>query len=245
MMQVYILKKHAKRLRAGYPWVFKRHLVPLGNLAQIKRGQWVEVCDESGKRIGCGTCDMESEIVIRIMSWEQTSPDRWLMQSLNKALKLRESFFPGGYYRWVYGESDQLGGLVVDRFEDYVSVQISTQGMWQLKAQICQIIQELTTCRGIIIRTDSRQARIEGLVPVLLQEGEIPEYVMVKEDDRTYYTRLIGAQKSGWYYDQRANHTHLQKLIKSGQQVLDLFCYQGGFSLGCALEGAMVTLVDQ
>jgi 23S rRNA (cytosine1962-C5)-methyltransferase len=245
MVNVFVKKTHVKMLLDGYCWAFRRHLVDQGQLALIERGQWVSVYSEAGEYLGAGTFDMHSEIMLRIFTKSRQPSDQVIFYHLKVALLKREAWFDRPFYRWVYAEADGLPGCVIDRFGEYVSVALTTHGMWRLRQVLIEAIGRLISCAGMVVRFDSRQAKEEGanFLPEMI--GKIPKVIPVWENDRLYFTELEQSQKTGWYYDQRANHTWVAKHVLKGQAVLDLFSYQGGFALGCALKGANVTLVDQ
>jgi 23S rRNA (cytosine1962-C5)-methyltransferase len=245
MNTVFVKKGHEKLLRAGYVWAFARHFVDHGNLSLIERGQWVSVMGESGDFVGVGTFDPQADIMLRLFSCSQQAPEQLFIYRLKVALEKRDHTFEKPFYRWVYAEADGVPGCVVDRFGSYVSVALTTHGMWRLRHVLIEAIKKLIDVNGLIMRFDSRQARQESAHYDVIVVGDIPEYIPVWEDDRLYFTALKQAQKTGWYFDQRANHTYVANQISAGQSILDLFSYQGGFALGCALKGANVTLVDQ
>ena len=245
MFNVFVKKSHEKLLRSGYVWAFSRHLIDQGNWSLIERGQWVNVMGEFGDFLGVGTFDPKADIMLRLFSSSQQDPEALLLYRLKVALKKRDQAFEKPFYRWLYAEADGIPGCVVDRFGPYVSVALTTHGMWRLRHILIEVIKKLVDVEGLIVRFDSRQARQESAQYDSIIVGDIPEYIPVWEHDRLYFTALKQSQKTGWYYDQRANHSYVADQVSAGQSVLDLFSYQGGFALGCALNGAHVTLVDQ
>lgn len=245
MRTIFVKNNHVKLVKSGYCWAFSRHILDQGTLALVQRGQWVDVCSASGEYLGVGTFDREADIMLRIFSHRQQSPEDVIFYQLKQALQKRDQIFDKPFYRWVYAEADGIPGCVIDRFGPYVSVALTTHGMWRLKSPLIHAIGQLIELKGLIMRFDSRQAKQENAHYATEVIGELPDYMPVWEDDRLYFTRLKRSQKTGWYYDQRANHTLVAHRVSKEQTVLDLFSYQGGFALGCALKGADVTLVDQ
>ena len=243
MQSVYVKNHFVKKIKRGYPWVFMHQLV--GSAVDgIAKGEWISFCDEFGRFLGVGTFDREAEICGRIISSRYGQVADILPVHLHQARIRREKHFERPFYRWVYSEADYLGGLVIDRMGDYVSVQINTQGMWLCREEILQAIISDISPKGVVIRSGSRGARREGLPNHQITWGNIPQAIPVWEDERLYFTSILAGQKTGWYFDQRVNHRQVEKWASQGQKVLDVFSYQGGFGFAAAKSGADVVMVD-
>jgi len=156
---------------------------------------------------------------------------------LNVALSLREQLFDAPYYRLVYGESDQLPGLVIDRYGDVCVVQCTTAGMETVKEEVLEALHKVIRPAGVLLRADSSIRELEGLD--LYQEvlGSVPEQVEVKEHGLRFSVSLRQGQKTGWFYDQRMNRGRLRNYV-SGKRVLDVFSYVGAWGLQAAGAGA-------
>lgn len=173
-------------------------------------------------------------------------PDQaWLTRRLQQALQLRTRLFTDPYYRLVYGESDGLPGLVVDRFGPYLVVQITTAGMERMKDMIVTCLQELLQPTGILMRNDSSARELEAL-PLYSETafGEVPEETEVIENGVSFTVPLQTSQKTGWYYDHRLNRERMCHYVK-GKRVLDMFCYVGAWGVQALHAGAeSLCLVD-
>lgn len=157
---------------------------------------------------------------------------------LKQALGLRQRLFDKPFYRWVFGESDGLPGLVVDRFGAVLSVQITTAGMERHKDLLVKVLCELVEPTAVLLKNDTGQRQLENLslVPELVF-GELPERLEVVENGTRFLVNIAEGQKTGWFYDHRENRARLAKLVR-GMRVLDLFSYAGAWGIPAALGGA-------
>jgi len=138
----------------------------------------------------------------------------------------------------VYGEGDQLPGLVVDRYGDYLVVQLNTAGMEALREAVVEALVGLLAPKGILLRNDSPVRELEGLArETAVVHGEVPDEVTVREGELAFQVDLRGGQKTGWFYDHRDNRARLGRYV-AGRRVLDLFAYVGAWSLAAARAGA-------
>ena len=146
------------------------------------------------------------------------------------------------FQRLVWSESDDLPGVVVDQFGDTLVLQIQTLAMEKRSAVISDLLAELTGTKEIIFRNDANIRKLEGLpVEVHSRTGQVWEPRWVNIDGFDYWLDLQGGQKTGFYLDQREQHTAVAKYA-SGKRVLDAFCNQGSFALHCAKAGAASVL---
>jgi len=163
------------------------------------------------------------------------------------ALALRQKRLPNATsFRVVNAERDFLSGLIVDKYEDVLSLQISSLGMDRHKTQIVQALQTLFQPRAIVERSDVGSRRFEGLAEANgLLAGEISGPVTVRLNDLAFEVDVLAGHKTGLYLDQQVNHQSVSRFAK-GAQVLDCFSFLGGFGLHAARAGAAhVHLLDQ
>lgn len=148
--------------------------------------------------------------------------------------------------RLVWSESDRLPGLVVDRYRDWLVVQTLTAGMEKRAAEIVTLLQEKTGLSQVILRNDAPVRLQEGLsLEKKVLSGSYGDPLWVRQNGVLLPARLLEGQKTGLYLDQAANYREVSAFA-SGRRVLDLFCYQGAFSLFCAAAGSLsCTAVDQ
>lgn len=235
-----------RRIRGGHPWVFSNEIRELKG----KRipGAAAEVYDVGGGFLGTGYYNPHSLIAVRILSREREEIDSpsFLRGRIGRALELRRRLYPDmSTFRVVHGEGDFLPGLVVDKYGDWLSVQILTAGMEARRGAVVEALVELFDPKGIIARNDVAVRSLEGLeekVEVLY--GEVPETVEAQEHGLRFRVDLAGGQKTGHFLDQKENHLVL-KGMAAGKRVLDCFSYSGSWGIHAAAFGAAeVTCLD-
>lgn len=238
---LYLKKNEERRLRNGHLWVYSNEVdTPRSPLIDFSPGQQVRIIGNDGKPLGNGYVNPHSLICARLVS---RSPDHHLDRSLlvhrlKVALSLRERLFDKPFYRLVYGESDGLPGLVVDRFGDVLVVQLNTAGMDAVKGEILEALDKVLKPRAVLWRNDSSARELEGLESVVEAAlGEVPESIEIEENATRFEVPLLTGQKTGWFYDHRVNRQRVQQLAK-GMRVLDVFSYIGGWGIEAAVAGA-------
>lgn len=248
-MQQLFLKKHEdRRLRAGHLWIFSNEVdVKRSPLTAFAPGEAAQVCDAGGRPLGTAYVNPASLIAARIVSRRADEPlDAGLIRKrLARALKLRETLFDVPFYRLCHGEGDWLPGLVLDRYGDIFSAQITTAGMEAQKDALLDVLGELFRPKAVLLRNDVGVRAMENL-PLAVENGMglAPEEIEVLESGASFAVSLSEGQKTGWFYDQRPNRVEAAKYAE-GQSVLDAFCYAGGFGVMAARHGATsVTFLD-
>jgi 23S rRNA (cytosine1962-C5)-methyltransferase len=243
------LKSQAdRRLRAGHQWIYSNEVdTAVSPLEGFSSGQQALVVSHQQKPMGTAFVNPKTLICGRLISrnaklWMDKS---LLVHRLNIALSLRQQFYDQPYYRLVYGDSDGLSGLVIDRFNDTIVVQISTAGMELLKAEIFEAIEQVIKPAAIVFKNDGKMRKSEGLESsVEVAKGEIGDAVIVVENGVEMLAPVLAGQKTGWFYDHRNSRAKLQQ-IAGGKRVLDMFSYVGGWGLQAAAAGAKeVVCVD-
>ncbi|MCK7594078.1 class I SAM-dependent rRNA methyltransferase [Pseudomarimonas salicorniae] len=236
-----------RRLRAGHLWVFSNEVdVARTPLDRFGPGEPVLIADHGGRVLGSGYVNPHSLICARLVDRHAAALDRSLItHRLNVALSLRQRSHPTPHYRLVFGESDGLPGLTVDRFGEVLVCQATTAGMDALRAEVDAALLKVLSPTSIVWKNDSSARKLEGLdSEVLASHGPLPGTLEVIEADARFEVATEGGQKTGWFYDQRDNRDRLMPWL-AGQRVLDLFSYVGGWGVRAALAGASdVTCVD-
>jgi len=229
-----------RRLQAGHLWVFSNE-VDTGQtpLTKFDAGALVRVLAHNDRALGLAYVNPQSLICARLLdSWRL--PDvPWFVARLRSALALRERLYAAPYYRLVYGESDGLPGLVIDRFGDACVAQIGTAGMERLKPQIGEALKQVLGLRALLYKNDSAARETEGLPSSIEQAiGETANVATVVEDGLRFEAPLLEGQKTGWFFDQAANRRALTKYLRPGARVLDVFSYVGAWGVRAAAGGA-------
>ncbi len=238
-----------RRLRAGHLWVFSNEIdVARTPLTGFSPGDAVRILDAGGKQLGTGYVNPSTLIAARLVDRAGHALDRSLVvHRLNVALALRERLYPDApYYRLVFGESDGLPGLVLDRFGDVVVGQTSTAGMERLKPEIAAAVDKALSPAALVWKNDGGARALESLPSeVEVAFGEISGPLRVEEGGYRFDVDALGGQKTGWFYDQRANRDQLAPYVRGGAKVLDLFSYVGAWGVRAAGFGAAeVACVD-
>ncbi len=236
-----------KRLFAGHQWVFSNELAQ--SPAGFTPGQLVELHDNRDNFLGVGYVNPHSLISVRVLTREREEIDAaFLRERMLEAARFRESFFVKGAnaFRLIYSESDRLPGLIVDKYNDVLSVQILTAGMEALKETVLESLDGLFSPRAIVFRNDSRMRTLEGL-PLYKEvaKGALDPLPVIEEEGVMFEVDPLEGQKTGFFLDQRENRAALKKIIREGSG-LDLFSYAGGWGVHLAHSGAHeVTCVDE
>ena len=230
-----------RRLKAGHLWIYSNEVdIKATPLKNFSVGDPVRIENAAGKAIGTGYVNPNTLICARLVSRDTKYilDKSLLVHRFKIALGLRDRLFEKPYYRMVFGDSDQLPGLVVDRFGDVLVVQISTAGMEVLKDQIVEALVQVLEPSGILLKNDGTSRQLEGLPEyVEVAHGEVPEDVELEENGVRFLAPVMKGQKTGWFYDHRLNRDRLRHYVK-GKRVLDVFSYIGGWGVQCAAFGA-------
>ncbi|HEX7418111.1 MAG TPA: class I SAM-dependent rRNA methyltransferase [Steroidobacteraceae bacterium] len=238
-----------RRLRAGHLWVFSNEVDTTATpLAQFARGALAIVQSDRKQFLGYAYVNPNALICARIVSRDPAQPleRALLVRRLRVALALRERLYRAPYYRLVYGESDGLPGLVLDRFGDVVVGQSATAGMDGLAQELAAVVQQVLAPRALVWKNDSGARDLEELPrTVSAAFGEMPAELSVHEGDCSFTAPLAGGQKTGWFYDQTANRARLTRYLAPGARVLDVCSYVGAWAVTALKHGARsATCVD-
>lgn len=261
------LNRHAeRRLAHQHPWIYSNEIHETVDIKKQTPGDLVEVLDRHGKYVGTGFVNPRSLIAIRFLTRkrEQEINADFFAEKIQTALQLRELFYGAksssrGTYRAVFGESDGLPGLVIDRYGPVWVIEFHALGMFQRLEMIQAGLQKAAAevvgadaCKAIVVRTDVRIAALEGLA--VQQEvvfGNLPDRVVAVEDDIEFVVDPLKGQKTGFFFDQRENRSSFARVVgdlartEKAANVLDLYCHVGAWGLRALKAGAArATFVD-
>lgn len=236
------LKANAdRRLRAGHLWVYSNEIdVAATPLHGFQAGDQALLEAAGGKPIGVVAMSPNNLICARLLSRDakHVLDKSLLVHRLNVCLSLRDRLFDKPFYRLVYGDSDLLPGLVVDRFGDHLVVQLASAAMERSKEAVIEALVQVLKPRGILFKNDSAARDAEGLERYVdTAFGVVPEWVDLEENGVKFQAPVLDGQKTGWFYDHRMNRARLAPYVK-GKRVLDLFSYIGGWGVQAAAFGA-------
>lgn len=236
-----------RRLKKGHLWIYSNEVnTSKTPLKAFEVGQLVQVHSASGQEMGTAFINPNALLCGRIVSRNSKAKinKKFLLKRLQSALDLREMCFPGPYYRLVYGDSDFLPGVVIDRYGDYLVLQIAVAGFDRMLDDLLAALQDLLNPTGIVVRNNHTARELEGLEDQVQVIGDVPEIITVEENGAVFEISPAGGQKTGWFYDHRENRAYMQLFAKD-KTVLDVFSYVGGWGVQAAIAGAsQVTCVD-
>jgi 23S rRNA (cytosine1962-C5)-methyltransferase len=248
MPSLFLKAREERRLRAGHDWVYSNEIdVSRSPLKTLQPGQPVVLRDHQGKALGSAYVNPHSLISARRYAWQagRRLDASLLRERLVTALQWRERVYAERCYRWVYGESDGLPGLVVDRFGDVLSAQFNTVGMEQQRDTVLALLRELVDAKVIVLHNEASVRALEQLPQSTeVVFGDAPSTVTVHENGVVFQVPLLDGQKTGWFFDHRDNRARLLAWVK-GAELLDVFSYAGAWGVQAAVAGAhAVTCVD-
>lgn len=236
-----ISPRGVERLRLGHLWVYRSDV----RSAQAEPGAVVRLTDERGRFHGRAFYSDKSQIAVRLLTREDVPASRtFFTERLRRAAAYRKLVVENSEAcRLVYSEADLLPSLIVDRYGDYLVIQTLSQGTERLKSLFTEILVELFSPKGVLERNDPKVRMLEGLDQrVSVVYGEVPAEVVVKESGVAFAYDLPKGQKTGSFLDQRENHWAARRYASG--DVLDCFCYQGGFALTIADKCTHVEGID-
>ena len=234
-------KDQDRRLLAGHCWVYSNEIDTQATpLKGLEPGQPVQIFSNGGHPLGHGYVNPQSLICARLVTHDPRrplGPALWL-ERLRQALELRERLYDQPFYRLVYGESDGLPGLVVDRYADLLVVQITTAGMERARTDLLTALDQLLRPTCILLRNDSPVRELEGL-PLTNEvvRGRDPGEIEVPEHGNLFRVSPLTGQKTGWFFDQAENRARLARFGRP-RRALDVCSYVGAWGLRAARLGA-------
>jgi 23S rRNA (cytosine1962-C5)-methyltransferase len=239
---VSITKRGAERARARHCWIYRSDLA---QGAHAQPGEVVRVVDPRGRVIGSALYSSRSQIALRMLSFDdaEISRDFWLARLIS-AEQLRDAVVRDtSAYRLVYGESDLLPSLIVDRYNDCFVIQTLSQGMDALKSMWIELLVERYNPRAIVERNEARVRDLEGLPRSSgIVYGSDPGEIVIEESGVRFAVNLVEGQKTGSFLDQRENRVAARRYARG--RALDCFTYHGAFALHFARHCDRVIGID-
>ena len=241
-------------LLAGHPWIYADALPRLGDLG-ARSGDLVALHTPSGRPLGFALADPSSAIALRVLTTkagERPGPVLWRAR-LRAALALRElalDLRATDAFRLVHGEGDRLPGVVVDAYAGHLVVKLDTAAWLPHLADLTEALEEVVRPRGVYLKGIAGERRGgapelgDAARPRVLAGAAPPDPIVIREHGMRLSLSIVHGQKTGLFLDQRENRA-LVRRYAAGRDTLNLFSYNGGFSVAAALGGATrVTSVD-
>ncbi len=238
MERVVIGKDAENRIVSGHLWVFSNEVIE--RPTDVPEGEPVKVYSQKGRFLGIGYINPRSLIMVRMLARNKVTIDQaFFERGIAAALNLRQSV--EGSFRAVNAESDFLPGLVIDKYEDTLAVQVLTAGMERQKELICAAADCIFSPQSIVLRNDSPVRQEEGLAQYKeVIKGSVEDGVIIRVGPLRFLVDILDGHKTGFYFDQRENR-FLTSDYASKASVLDCFSYTCAFGLYALHFGARTT----
>ena len=244
MYTVILKKNEEKKILNGFPWIYANEVSKI--LGKDKQGSVAKVCAFDGRFVCYGFINHLSKIFVRVATLkDEIIDEKFIFDKINAANEFRINLGYKDNYRVVFSESDMLSGLIVDKYGEYLSIQILSLAMEVRKKEIVDALIQIFTPKGIYERSDVAIRKKEGLEERkgwLYGEGD--GKTLIEENGLKIVVDFIDGQKTGYFLDQKENRDNVKNYVKN-KTVHDCFCNIGGFSLCSAKNGAKdITSVD-
>ena len=241
--EVILKRGEEKRIIAGHPWVYANEVSRIEG--KDRNGSLATVKSQDGKYIGKGYINHLSKILVRIfIRGDEEDTKEYYLNAFKNAKEFRERLGYNNNYRLIFSEADNIPGLVVDKYGDYLVMQCMSLGIDQRKDMLISCLVELFNPKGIYERSDASVRTKEGLEPISqLLYGEVPDEIIIEENGIKMSVDVKNGQKTGYFLDQKENRFALRRYTKD-KDVLDCFCNSGGFSMNAATNAKSVKAVD-
>lgn len=241
MLDLFLRRGSDHRLRGGHLWVFSNEIDTVRSpLQSFSAGDLVGVMNANGRLLGSAYMEPNSLICARVYApGERRVMDAaFFSERLEAALAARQAAFDKPFYRLVYGDSDTLPGLIVDRFGDTLVMQLNNSALERYREPLMQAVVAKLHPSGVLLRADSRSRREQGLsTDSEVVHGNVPQQVPLEENGVRFSAPVFDGQKTGWFYDHRLSRARLAAWV-NGKTVLDVYSYIGGWGIQAAAFGA-------
>jgi 23S rRNA (cytosine1962-C5)-methyltransferase len=230
--QIVLKKNEEHRITAGHQWVFSNEIASLRGIPET--GEVVELLRHDQKFLGLGFYHPHSLIAFRYLTPEQEEIGfSFFERRIKQAFSLRQKLYPGSEtFRLVHGESDFLPGLIIDKYNEYISLQILSAGMDKQTETVCDVLETMFHPKAIVARNDVAVRTLEEL-PLEKKVLRGNAGVTIINDGVKFEVDVLNGQKTGYFLDQRENRKSIHRYAAGGS-VLDCFCNEGGFALHAA-----------
>jgi len=237
MYIVKLKKNEEKRIVNGHPWIYANEVQNISG--KDVQGSICKVVSNDDRFIGLGYINHASKIIVRLLTRKEEEIDyNFFLKRIEESNNYRKELGYENNYRAVFGESDLLPGLIVDKYGDYLSVQFLTLGMEVRKEMIVDCLVKVFNPKGIYERSDVSVRQKEGLKEFKgIIYGDFNPEIVIVENGIKLIVDLENGQKTGYFLDQKENRDNVKYYVKN-KEVLDCFCNVGGFSLNAAKNGA-------
>lgn len=247
MARVILKKNKEKKIQNFYPNVFKDEIKQI--MGSVKTGDIVDVCGEDLTFIGRGYVVENTNALVRVLTTKEEVIDKkFILNKIKVAYEKRKHLDKEtNCTRIFFSEADGIPGLIVDKFEKYLSVQFRNSGVEVLRQEIINALKKVTKPKGIYERSDVENRTHEGVEQKTgIIYGEIPDRVIMEDNGLKYTIDIVDGQKTGFFLDQRDSRKFIRPFLNSNTRFLDVFSSSGGFSVAALAEGCeKVVAIDK
>lgn len=247
MTKIILISGKEKKIINFYPNVFKDEIKTI--IGSVKNGDIVDVCSSDMAFVGRGYVTDSTSAYVRILTTRDEKIDKnFILEKIRKAYKKREHLFnETNCIRAFFSEGDGIPGLIIDKFDKYVSVQFRNSGVETFRQDIINSIKKVMKPRGIYERSDVENRTLEGVEQKTgIVFGEIPERIIMEDNNLKYNIDIIDGQKTGFFLDQRESRKFIRKYLTKDIKFLDVFSSSGGFSMAALKENCKkVVAIDK
>lgn len=247
MTKIILISGKEKKIINFYPNVFKDEIKTI--IGNVKTGDIVDVCSSDMAFVGRGYVTDSTSAFVRILTTKDEKIDKnFILEKIRKAYKKREHLFnETNCIRAFFSEGDGIPGLIIDKFDKYVSVQFRNSGVETFRQDIINSIKKVMKPKGIYERSDVENRTLEGVEQKTgIVFGEIPERVIMEDNSLKYSIDIIDGQKTGFFLDQRDSRKFIRKYLTKDTKFLDVFSSSGGFSMAALKKNCKkVTAIDK
>ncbi|HIU47553.1 MAG TPA: class I SAM-dependent rRNA methyltransferase [Candidatus Fimadaptatus faecigallinarum] len=240
MAEIVLRKTREKRVQSGHPWIYQTEIERVDDPAgEIEPGDIVRVVNSKGVFVCKALYNPASMIALRVLTVrDEPTDEAFFRRRIEAAWEYRKRLCDVNSCRLIFGESDYLPALIVDKFADILVVQLLCLGMDRLRDMIVRLLVDVVKPRGIYERDDVPVREREGMKQLTgLMWGEVPDRVEMVENGIRFLVDVKHGQKTGFFLDQKENRAAIAPLCP-GARVLDCFCHNGTFALNAAKYGA-------
>lgn len=247
MTKIVVKKGKESKLKNFYPNLFKDEVESIDG--EIENGDVVDLVDKEGTFIARGYVTLGTSALVRVLTTKDIKIDKdFFFNRIKTAYEKRKTLLTNtNCVRAFYSEADLIPGLIVDKFDKYVSVQFRNSGLEKFKKDIISAIKKYLKPRGIYERSDVENRVHEGVeFKTGLIFGEIPKEIIMHDFGVKYGIDIVDGQKTGFFLDQRDSRSFISKYIDTNTRFLDVFSSSGGFSMSALYHGAKyVVAIDK
>ena len=247
MSKIIVKKEKEQKIINFYPNIFKDEIKEI--IGNIETGDIVDVITSDMRFLARGYVTEGTSALVRVLTTKDEKIDKiFIFERIKRAVEKRKHLRDEtNSIRYFYSEADYIPGLIIDKFDKYVTVQFRNSGVEKFKSDIVDAIKKYLKPKGIYERSDVENRVHEGVETKMgVIYGEIPDRIIMEDNGIKYNIDIIEGQKTGFFLDQRESRKFINKYINSQTRFLDVFSSSGGFSMRALKSGAReVVAIDK